>query len=66
MSGLVLKSGGSSKGQRMAIFNNRTFETGEEGEVRIGGRLVKVKCLAIGERSATFEVDGQRMELPSK
>jgi hypothetical protein len=66
VSGLVLKSRGRSKGQRLAIFNNFTFETGEEGEVRIGGRPVKVKCLAIGERSATFEVDGQRMELPLK
>jgi hypothetical protein len=59
----VLKSGVGSSSRRMVILNNYTFEAGEEGEVRIGRSRVKVKCLAIGERSAKFEVDGEKIDL---
>lgn len=57
-------NGISSPPKRTAIINNRTFEPGEEGEVKIdGGSRVLVKCLEIKDDGAVILVSGQRREL---
>jgi hypothetical protein len=57
-------NGITSPPKRTAMINGRTFEPGEEGEVRIpsGGKLM-LKCLEIKSDSAVIEVEGQRHTL---
>jgi hypothetical protein len=44
---------------RLAIINNRTFETGEEGDVICNGARVHVKCGEIGPDSVVVIVNGK-------
>jgi hypothetical protein len=54
-------SGGAEK--RLAIINNRTFDIGEEAELRIDAKPLKVRCLEIRDRSVLIEINGHRQEL---
>ncbi len=57
-------NGITSPPKRTAIINNRTFEAGEEGEVRLSsGTKVLIKCAEIKDDSAIIVVSGQRREL---
>jgi hypothetical protein len=57
-------NGITSPPKRTAMINGRTFEPGEEGEVRISsGGKVMLKCLEIKSDSAIIEVEGQRHTL---
>lgn len=57
-------NGITSPPKRTAMINGRTFERGEEGEVRMpGGAKVLIKCEEIRADSAIIFVNGQRREL---
>jgi hypothetical protein len=53
---------GSSE-RRLAMINNRTFETGEEGDIFSGANRLKIRCLEIGPDSAVIFFNGERREL---
>jgi hypothetical protein len=57
-------NGITSPPRRTAMINGRTFEPGEEGEVRMpsGGKIL-IKCEEIKADSAVITVGGQRREL---
>lgn len=61
---LFVLNGITSPPRRTAMINARTFEPGEEGEVRLpsGGKML-IKCLEIHADSATIVVGGQVREL---
>src|SRR6266446_2305320 len=44
---LSLKGISVTRTRRTAIINNRTFEVGEEGEVKINGQPFRVRCIEI-------------------
>lgn len=57
-------NGITSPPKRTAMINGRTFEVGEEGEVRLqGGGKEFIKCEEIRADSAVILVHGQRLEL---
>ena len=58
---------GSQK-HRLAIINNHTFETGEDGTVKIDGRMVNIHCLEIRDGSVLIKAEGleRPMELKLK
>ena len=57
-------NGITSPPKRTAMINGRTFERGEEGEVRLpSGAKVLIKCEEIRADSAIIFVSGQRREL---
>lgn len=63
LSSFVL-NGITSPPKRTVIINGRTFEKGEEGEVRLpGGNKELIKCEDIGDDFAVIIVKGQRREL---
>jgi len=62
-SGIVL-NGITSPPKRTAMINGRTFEPGEEGEIRLpNGAKVLIKCEEIGADSTVILVNGSRREL---
>ena len=60
---LVLKGISTLKEKRLAIINNKTFEAGEEDNVRVNGLLVKVKVVELRDKSAVISVNGVTKEL---
>ena len=60
---LALKGISVNNERRLAIINNKTFEVGEEGEVRINGQLVKLKVTEIRDKSVVITVNGVSKEL---
>ena len=60
---LALKGISVSNERRLAIINNKTFEAGEEGEVRVGNQPVKLKVIEIRDKSVVIEVNGVSKEL---
>jgi hypothetical protein len=57
-------NGITSPPRRTAMINGRTFEPGEEGEVKLpGGGKQLIKCEEIKSESAIIVVAGQRREL---
>jgi len=56
-------NGITSPPKRTAMINGRTFEVGEEGEVRVGGAKELIKCVEIHDDSAIIEYKGQRLQL---
>ena len=55
-------SGGAAD-KRLAILNNKTFESGEEGELRVSGQLTRVKVVEIREKSVVISINGITKEL---
>jgi hypothetical protein len=60
---LLLKGVSGTSTRRLAIINNRTFEVGEEGEIRIKGQSVRVKCMEIKDKSVQVKINGVDREL---
>ena len=57
-------NGITSPPRRTAMINGRTFEPGEEGEVKLpNGAKVQIKCEEIGADSTVILVNGARREL---
>jgi hypothetical protein len=64
ISAIVLNGIVPSGPKRTAMINGRTFEVGEEADVRLpDGTKMHVKCEEIKEDSATIKVNGQTREL---
>ncbi|HTL58756.1 MAG TPA: hypothetical protein VL361_23920 [Candidatus Limnocylindrales bacterium] len=60
----IVLNGITSPPKRTAMINGRTFERGEEGEVRLpSGAKVLIKCEEIRADSAIIFSNGQRREL---
>ncbi len=63
-SSVFVLNGITSPPKRTAMINARTFEPGEQGEVKLSnGAKVMIKCLEIREDSAIISVAGERREL---
>jgi hypothetical protein len=60
---LALKGISVNNERRLAIINNKTFEVGEEGEVRVNGQPVRVKVTEIRDKSVVITVNGVSKEL---
>ena len=60
---LALKGISVNNERRLAIINNKTFEAGEEGEVRVNGQPVKLTVTEIREKSVVITVNGVSKEL---
>jgi hypothetical protein len=61
---LFVLNGITSPPRRTAMINGRTFEPGEEGEVRLAsGNKTLIKCEEIRAESAIIVVGGQHREL---
>ena len=58
LSQLKLNGFSNAKNHRLALINGTTFESGELAEVKIGARLVKVRCREIRENSVLVSVEG--------
>jgi hypothetical protein len=56
-SGMVLNGLSGTKEKPLAIINNRTFEEGEQAEIRVGLGLYRVKVVKIKERSVMVSVN---------
>jgi hypothetical protein len=48
---------------RLAIINNRTFDTGEEAEVKTVNGRVRIRCAEIREDAVTIEMGAEKMIL---
>jgi hypothetical protein len=60
----IVLNGITSPPRRTAMINGRTFEPGEEGEIKLpGGGKQLIKCEEIKAESAIIAVGGQRREL---
>ena len=62
-SNLSLKGISGLQNRRLAIINNRTFEAGEEADVKVGNQVIKVRCVEIREKSAVVSINGLTKEL---
>ena len=62
---IQLKGLFNSTNRRLALINNRTFETGEQAEVKTTDGKVRLRCLEIRPRSVIILLPGetQRREL---
>jgi type II secretory pathway component PulC len=60
---LVLSGLSGTREKPLAIINNRTFETGEEGDIATTGGRTHVRCVEIKEDAVIVEVNGSRQEL---
>ncbi|HKQ40659.1 MAG TPA: hypothetical protein VJ063_21505 [Verrucomicrobiae bacterium] len=56
--GMVLKGLSGTKDKPLAIINNYTFAEGEEGEVRVGHQIYRIKVVEIKERAVVISVNG--------
>ena len=63
VAGLLLKGISGGAGKRLAIINNRTFEVGEEGSLRVANQIFKIRCVEIRDKSVIVSVNGQTKEL---
>jgi hypothetical protein len=60
---LSLKGISGPKNHRLAIINNRTFEVGEEAELKFGGQSLRIRCIEIRDDGVTINVNGQNQKL---
>jgi hypothetical protein len=44
--------------RRIALINNLTFVAGEEGTVRTGSGLLKIRVVSVGDKTASVFIDG--------
>ena len=56
---LKLQGISGPRDKRLAIINNRTFEEGEEAELKVEGQPAQIRCVRIGDRSAQVLINGQ-------
>lgn len=60
---ILLKGVSGTAGRRLAIINNKTFEVGEQGELKSKGQSVLIKCVEIKDKSVLIRVNGLEREL---
>ena len=63
ISSLKVPGVSGTPGHRFAIINNHTFSVNEEGDVKIPGGTVHIRCLAIQPNYITIEINGQSHRL---
>src|SRR6185503_353159 len=61
---IVLKGINLLKDRRFCILNNRTVTSGEEFDLKIRGKIYKVRCVEIKNNSVVINVNGMSKELP--
>jgi hypothetical protein len=54
-----LKGISGTASRRFALINNRTFEAGEQGSVRVAEGQIQLRCLEIGASSVKVLVEGE-------
>ncbi len=60
----IVLNGITSPPRRTAMINGRTFEPGEDGEVKLStGGKIEIRCLDIKDDSVVIMVAGQRREI---
>jgi hypothetical protein len=60
---LTIKGFSGKRNHRMVIINNHTFSAGDEGDVKIPGGRIHLRCLEIHATMVVIEVNGQKREL---
>ena len=58
LSRLKLSGLAGTKSRRVALINHRAFVAGEELEIKIDDKTIKVRCLEVREDSAVIQIDG--------
>jgi hypothetical protein len=53
----------AAKDQKLAVINYYTFAAGEEHDLRVNGKVYRVRCEEIRERSIVVSVQGATNEL---
>lgn len=61
---IVLKGINLLKDRRYCILNNRTVTVGEEFDLKLKGKVYKVRCVEIKDKSVVIGVNGISKELP--
>jgi len=61
---ITLKGINLLKDRRFCILNNRTVSAGEEIELKLKGKVYKVRCVEIKDKSVVISVNGNSKELP--
>ena len=61
---IFLKGVNILKDRRLAIINNYTVAQGEEFELKLKGKIYRVRCVEVKDRSAIIRIDGINKELP--
>jgi hypothetical protein len=63
--GFVLKGVNWTRERPLAVINNRTFELKEQGQVKIAGTNVLIRCVAIRQDGARIRIvnSGEEREL---
>lgn len=56
---LTLRGISGSPAKRIALINNLTFVSGEEGKVRIPTGLLKLRVIEVKDSSAIIQIDGE-------
>jgi hypothetical protein len=59
----TLKGISTYKDERWALINRYTFAPGEEMDVKVEGRKLRVRCVEVRERSVVISVGGVSKEL---
>jgi protein disulfide-isomerase len=57
---LTLRGISGPPNARLALINNQSLGVGESGRIKLGDREVKVRCLAINDKSVTVMVEGEK------
>jgi thiol-disulfide isomerase/thioredoxin len=55
----VLKGISGTKDRRLALVNNQTLGAGDVAGVKVDGKVVRVRCVEIRERSVVLAIEGQ-------
>jgi hypothetical protein len=61
---ILLKGINLLKDRRFCILNNRTVTAGEEFDLKLKGKVYKVRCVEIRDKSVVISVNGMSKELP--
>jgi hypothetical protein len=59
---IKLQGIGGTKARRLAIINGKTLAAGDGTQVTSGGKTVVIRCVAVGETTATITIDGAEGE----
>ena len=60
---IVLKGLSVVNQRKLAIINNHTVAPGEEFNLKVNGRLLKLKCIEIKDNSVIIDFNGSTKEL---
>lgn len=55
---IKLQGIGGTKARRLAIINGKTLAPGDGTQVTSGGKTVVIRCVSVGETTATITIDG--------